>query len=314
MAYCFLRSLITLLHVTTGLAAGFICVYSLLGWDSAYWCFPGLFGGSRTTILGFLNDQQLVCDGVLFALGGVCVMNLMMSLTINFCWASDCIAYLHLVMSLLFGALMVFGGGVFTYHYMMWCDSMERVTNIYSCTRAASTLFSANGTSMTTYKRMIEIQQITIWSLFPVTFFTVLAYVLALRLTSRNGRRVRTGSYVLVDDEGAPLIDPRRHSRTGRVTVLTRTHAVVSRRSYEPDQVPPYTEAAPPSYYSVSSVSSVPRISTHNAPVQTSVPRNDHHDNEGGQRSTEDPPRMTPVFMTSDSSTPNCPTGNLINL
>ncbi|KAH9513343.1 hypothetical protein Btru_034666, partial [Bulinus truncatus] len=50
MANCCLRSLITLLHLSIAVAAGFVCIYSIIGWNSSVQCLPQLFNRDRTNI------------------------------------------------------------------------------------------------------------------------------------------------------------------------------------------------------------------------------------------------------------------------
>ncbi|KAH9509219.1 hypothetical protein Btru_046481 [Bulinus truncatus] len=113
---------------------------------------------------------------------------------------------------LLFGGILVFGSSMFTLHYMLWCDSMQQIYN-QSCSVSAQFLPPAIDTPMFTYKHRLELQQIVMWSMYPVSLVLVLAYVLALRLSTVSPDTPasdQSGSYryVLMREETAPLLPP----------------------------------------------------------------------------------------------------------
>lgn len=207
MANCFLRALITVLHLTLAGGAGFVCVYSIIGWDSTYNCLPTLFNKDGTP-MKFVNGLPTVCSGVVFSMTGVCFLNFLMSVLVNVRWIHGCIVHNNLVLSLLMGAISVFGGSMFTVHYMLWCDSMEQGPFSDTCSRAAHYYKDDRGTSMSDYKNRIEVQQIAIWALFPLTLFTVLAYIVIIRISSRPHDNDTSGSYryLVLRDEDTPLL------------------------------------------------------------------------------------------------------------
>ncbi|KAK7010678.1 hypothetical protein BgiMline_002297 [Biomphalaria glabrata] len=258
MAYCCLRSFLTLLHLVMAGAAGFLCIYSIIGWDSVYQCLPQLFNKDQSRII-FNNSLPTVCDFVVFGLSGISLINLLMCVTVNIRWIHTCIIYCNLLLMLIFGTVLTFGSSMFTVHYMLWCDSMQQVYN-QSCSYSANYLPSTTGISLMTYKDRLEIQQIIMWALCPVSFILVLAYVLALRLSATSDsttgpNREQTGSYryVLMHEETAPLLTPSYHASNGSNAIRPSSGFV---SDYWSSQAPPSYPAAASSTPSNTAVTS----------------------------------------------------------
>ncbi|CAL1526571.1 unnamed protein product [Lymnaea stagnalis] len=215
MANCFLRAFITLLHLALAGGAGFVCVYSIIGWDTTYQCLPTLFNKDGTS-MKFVNGLPTVCSVIVFSMSGVCILNFLMSILVNVRWIHTCIVHNNLVLSLLMGAISVFGGSLFTVHYMLWCDSMQQGSFFDSCSRAADYFHDNTGTSMSDYKHKIEVQQIATWALFPLSLFAVLTYILIIRISSRPDHGENSGSYryLVLREEDTPLLHPTYNPTT----------------------------------------------------------------------------------------------------
>ncbi|BFY98108.1 hypothetical protein BsWGS_01148 [Bradybaena similaris] len=207
-AGCCLRSLLTLLHAVLGLGAGFFCLYSLIGWSFDTTCLPKMidqFGN----LLPFRNGLLVVCDSLVYGMAVICVINFAMCLIINWLWPNVCVAFINLLLTVIYIAFAVMGGTTIAIYYIVWCDTLQRrFTNSPGCEDAAQRYDMYNATGdMSMYKTRMEVQMVSLWVLFPVIGFTIIAYALIMRVFAKPDARDGRLRYVVLQDEATPLLN-----------------------------------------------------------------------------------------------------------
>ncbi|CAG5122538.1 unnamed protein product [Candidula unifasciata] len=208
-ANCCLRSLLTLLHGLIGLGTGFFCLYSLIGWSFDTTCLPKMIDASGNLLI-FKNGLPVICDGLVYGMAVVCVINFAMCLIINWLWPNVCVAFINLLLTVIYISFAVMGGTTIAIYYIVWCDTLERrFPDSHGCQDAAERYDSYNATGeMSLYKTRMEVQMVSIWAVFPVIGFTIISYALIMRIFAKPDARDGRLRYVILDEEATPLLNP----------------------------------------------------------------------------------------------------------
>ncbi|RUS69550.1 hypothetical protein EGW08_022688 [Elysia chlorotica] len=180
---CFLRWLLTVLHGITCLVSGFCCIFSLFGTLFSDHCLPYVVNKDGSFIESHFGFTTF-CDGVISGLGFVFVVSLLMCGLVQCSINRTLLMVLSVFLTVCMFACSVVAGSMFTIHYAVWCDSISQ--NLDSrhvkCDDAAKQFdLLHKATSMQTFETQMELQQISAWTLFPLTFITLLCYSLAMR-------------------------------------------------------------------------------------------------------------------------------------
>ncbi|GFO49692.1 hypothetical protein PoB_007619700 [Plakobranchus ocellatus] len=125
-----------------------------------------------------------MCDTVLFGLGLIFVVSLLMCALVQCSLNKPPLVGLSFLLTLFIGAFAIFGGSTFSVHYALWCDSLSQnlLPKHVRCSDAAKEFDRVHKmTDMKEFEFNLEVQQVTCWALFPLTFITALTYALALR-------------------------------------------------------------------------------------------------------------------------------------
>ncbi|KAK3784544.1 hypothetical protein RRG08_030820 [Elysia crispata] len=213
----FLRWLLTFLHAITCLVSGFCLVFSLFGTLFSDHCLPSIVNKDGSVMKSHFGFTDL-CEGVLFGLGFVFVASLVMCGLVQCSLNRTSLLVLSQLLTTCLVACTAVGGSMFTVHYAIWCDSISQnlATRHIRCGDAAAKFDSLyRTTNMKTFQTQMEIQQISTWTLFPLTSITLLCYALSMRwgqiLISPEGVSPPRGFYQYLATRAGSHRESNRH-------------------------------------------------------------------------------------------------------
>lgn len=180
---CFLRWFLTLLHAVVCLVSGFCTFFSLFSTYFSDHCLPHIVNKDGSFVISHFGFTSL-CEGVLFGLASVFLLSLVMCGLVQISLNKTWLVVFSLFLATCMAACSVMAGSMFTVHYSLWCDSIAQTLSYghASCDIAAAHFDMLHKSSnMASFQSQMQIQQITAWTLFPLTFMVLLCYAVAMR-------------------------------------------------------------------------------------------------------------------------------------